>query len=355
MTNNTKTPPSFTDKSHPESRGQQADAAEGELCRVAHQINSIRNARRNRPSDRAFVREWPGLGSAKTWAKIIREDTGGMNCAKHLVAYRGVLSALQADIVKRGEEELYEDLSAAEAASLAVLRLLHHHGKNRFIHIEGGTGAGKTSLLKIVKRGVAAGSIVSMDASIAWKSTGAAMDYMLKALGEGSDKSPLPHGIAAKLDKLIEVLQRRGRVILWIDEAHHLTASVINLIITLLNQTSCSFVLAGIHTLFAKLKALAAEEANQLFKNRMFVHIRLSTPSVDDTLKFLARRLNCEPHWKNATVDQIRSLCTHGGLMACLRNAVDSLLEDGFEGSQVDDATLLSAVTAAAEVTQNAA
>lgn len=364
---NTKTEPApgFMDRSHPEYRrdqaeleGQAAAAASLELIATAKLIDAFREVRRKRPSDRAWVQQWPGLGSAKVWSKVLRGLTDGIDCEKRLTHYKGVLAALRANIEDRGREDLYADLYAdlshAEVASLATLRLLHHHGKDRLIIIEGTSGSGKTSILNLLKDGEVSGAYHGTEADDTWSTTRNACHALLTMLGHGSVNQPIPHEKQARLNLLIEAIRGKGRILIAIDEAHHCTGPVLNLFKTILNRTDAMIILAGMDTLFQKLRAAHSEEAKQLYHNRLFARIALTTPAPEDVRLFLARRLHCTHQgevWKAGTVRRICTTSTHLGMWSFVRKTVDNMIDLGCTGEDADDASLL---TAAEEAKTNA-
>lgn len=347
---------SFTEMSHPEARADARESAADqqaairlELVGTTKQIDAFRNARKNRPSDKLWCQQWPGLGSTKTWSAILRGkfDTINIDEERWLSAYRGVLSALKSDVEERGQEELYGDLTAAESVSLAALRLQHHRGKDRLILIEGTSGSGKTSCLDLLMAGDAAGAMVMLEADDSWGSPRAALAMMLRAMGEGGGKRPIPYDKHARKELLITAIQRRGRVIIAIDEAHHCTGPVLNLIKTLLNRTDALIILAGMDTLFRKLRAAASEEAKQLYHNRLFARIVLKAPSSEDARVFLERRLELSEGsgWKAATLKQLCSMSARAGMWAFFRRLADNLRDGALP---LDDASLLSAGQSAA-------
>lgn len=339
---------SFIDQSHPEFRPDQEAAREATLAEqlreTALRIDGHRRARRPVPSDRALVREWPGLGSPKTWALILAGELDGINIAAKLPDYRGVLAALETEGRRSAAEELYQDLGGAQETELAVLRLMHHHGKDRFILIEGGSGSGKTSALDLLSSGPASGSIIRLEADETWKSLRAALRHIL--LGLGVHNAKVPSDKAGMMTLLIETLQRRGRVILALDEAHHVNGEFLNLAKTLLNQTECMVILAGMSTLIQKLRANASEEARQLIHNRLFCRVRLTGPDRDGARTYLARRMNLDGKWKTSTLDDIARKAVHAGHWSFLRRVVDQLHANGT--TDPDDAALLGAAEAAA-------
>lgn len=339
---------SFTEQSHPEHRADVEAARENELAaalrETAIRIETHRRTRRPLPSDRAWVREWPGLGSPKTWARILAGDCDGINVAAKLPDYRGVLAALETESRVQACEELYPDLAGAQETELAVLRLMHHRGKDRFILIEGGSGSGKTSALDLLAAGPASGCMIRAEADETWKSLRAGIRHLLEALAVPEAKIPAETG--RMMDLLVETVARRGRIIIALDEAHHVTGQFLNLAKTLLNRTECMLILAGMATLFQKLRANASQEAGQLFHNRLFCRVRLTGPDKAGARVWLARRLGGEGRWKDGTLAAIAERAIHCGHWSYLRRVVVQLHANGT--ADPDDAALLGAAEAAA-------
>lgn len=337
---------SFLEASHPEFLAEQREALEAQLRSTAAEIDSYRRARNPQPSDRAWAREWPGLGSAKTWAKILRGDFEELSIEAKLPDYRGVLAALAVQRKSHAEEELYPDLAGAQAVTLAALRLMHHHGKDRLLLIQGGSGSGKTSALDLLSANHASGAMVRIEANDAWKSERVAMHDILRALGENDDTIRLLSTTGDRLEKILSILSRRGRITLAIDEAHHCTGRVLNLLKTLLNRTECLIIMAGMATLLQKLRASASEESKQLIHNRLFCSVKMAGPDAAGTGQFFARRLRVGADWKLSTLADISAAAEHAGHWSFLRRIVDHLLTAGTVDP--DDADLICAAGSAA-------
>lgn len=342
------TPPSitFAEASHPEFRAEQREALEAQLTAAAHQIEGYRKARHPSPSDRSWVREWPGLGSAKTWSKILKGDLDEISIEAKLPDYRGVLAALAAQRKNYAAEELYDDLAGAQAVTLAALRLMHHHGKDRLIMIQGGSGSGKTSALDLLARSEGSGSMVRIEANDTWKSERVAMHDILRALGESEDTIKILGTTGDRLEMILTILHRRGRITLAVDEAHHCTGRVLNLFKTLLNRTEVLLIMAGMATLLQKLRAAASEESKQLIHNRLFCSVHMSGPDESGAAEFLKRRLQVPGHWKKTTLQKIAEVSRHCGHWSFLRRIVDHLTTAGT--SDPDDSDLMAAATSAA-------
>lgn len=340
------TPASFIESSHPEFLREQREALENQLLTAAREIDGYRNARSPVPSDRAWVREWPGLGSAKTWGKISKGDLEEISVEAKLPDYRGTLAALAAQRRSYAAEELYDDLAGAQAVTLAALRMMHHHGKDRLLMVQGGSGSGKTSALDLLARGEGSGAMVRIEANDTWKSERVAMHDILRALGESVDSIKLLSTTGDRLEQILTILHRRGRITLAVDEAHHCTGRVLNLFKTLLNRTECLLIMAGMATLLHKLRAAASEESKQLIHNRLFCSVQMTGPDAAGAAAFLNRRLKITGKWKTSTLESVASTAKHAGHWSFLRRVVDHLLMGG--NHQPDDSELMAAAHSAA-------
>lgn len=343
--------PNYLEMSHPEFQEEQREAQQAlqnQLRAVAGQINAYRQARTPAPSDRAWAREWSNLGSAKTWAKVLNGDFEHINVAAKLPDYQSVLAALTAMTKERAAEELYQDLGGAQAVALAALRLMLHHGKDRLILVEGGSGSGKTTSLDLLAASGAGGSkIYRLDADETWKSQRVAMRSML--LASGYPLAEIPDGTGAMMETLKLWVKQKGRVTFAIDEAHHVSGTVLNLFKSLLNSTEMLLILAGMATLFQKLRTAASEESKQLIHNRLFCRVKLAGPDESGVREFLTRRLKVPGDWKTSTLKAIAAAAVHAGYWSYLRRIVDQLAADG--NLQPDDGDLnQAAVKAAAEI-----
>lgn len=234
-----------------ESRGSQG--ARLDLAREMASVAGLIEAARadSQESQNAWVRKWPGLGSQKSYAKIISGDFQDVSLEKKLPDYRAVLAAICANVSGSGSEPLYADLPGPEALLLTALRLMHHEGKDRLILLLGGSGSGKTSALDVLASEGGSGSkLLRLEADETWKSPRAALRRML--ISAGVPKGEMPATLADMEDLLIARIQDSGRCMMVVDEAHHVSGCVLNLFKTLLNRTQLRLILAGMNTLFQK-------------------------------------------------------------------------------------------------------
>lgn len=313
-----------------EDRREEQDLSTGltaQLLSTAHKIDALRKA--TGKSQNAWTREWPGLGSQKTYGKILAGELDDVSVAKKLPDYRAVLAAITANVSRTAAEELYEDLPGAQAVTLASLRLMHHDGKDRMILVLGGSGSGKTSALEVLAAQGAGGSRMHLaEADETWKSPRAALRRLLILVG--TPKAQVPNSTADMEDMLIGRITEQGKCTIAIDEAHHVSGCVLNIFKTLLNRTQLRLILAGMSTLFQKLRASASEEAKQLIHNRLFERVELAGPAPDTARMFLARRLRLEaPEWKDGTLREICAMAANCGHWSFIRRVVDQLRNSG--------------------------
>jgi hypothetical protein len=242
-------------------------------------------------NDSELCRRFAGLGSTKTYKRILEGDLEELDGERWETDYRQVLALIEIESQNRdADEPVYDDLHHMTASRLAATDAMQERGNNRLVIVEGPSGSGKTT----AGRALAARfgrKIVLSEADETWKESLAAMlAGVLRAVGV----KEIPQSADARKTRLIEFLQGNPACIV-LDEAHHLGPRTLNLVKTLLNQTKCQFVFLAIPTLFRKLESAAYEEAKQLTHNRMCERVRLAGPSSGEVEKFLERRLKFEP------------------------------------------------------------
>jgi DNA transposition AAA+ family ATPase len=293
-------------------------------------------------SDADFCRRYPGLGSTKTYKKILAGDVADLDPDRWLRDYGQVLNLITLED-RRGEEQTYDDLWHMTAVRVAVADLLRERGNNRLVIVEGPSGSGKTTAVRAVAARFGR-KIVLTEADETWKeSVFTVLGAILRACG----CREIPATMDARRARLVEML-RVTPLCLVVDEAHHLGPRTLNVIKTLINQTECHVVFLAIPTLMRRLESAAYEEAAQLTRNRMAERVRLGAPSLKDVERFLERRLKLAV----------------GDLSACAKVAADRAPQFGHwnwiglvckhaaelaDGGQVDRETFARAVTRAME------
>ncbi len=150
-------------------------------------------------------------------------------------------------------------------------------GSNRVVIVQGASGTGKTTALRIIA-GRYGERVAVCEAADVWNDKPSAMlGAMLRALGHDGN---LPLGAMARMEEAQKRLSISRRCMV-VDEAHHMGPKCLNTIKTLVNTTPGEFVLVAIPTLWAKLESAAYQEARQLSTNRLSERVRISLTERD--------------------------------------------------------------------------
>jgi energy-coupling factor transporter ATP-binding protein EcfA2 len=312
------------------------------LTNYAQAIRDWQSTRPTKLSDEALIRRYPGLGSTKTYKRILGGDTAELRVDEWTERYRGVLTQIETEEAETaGSEELYDDLEPARAVRTAINSVVRSVGIERFVVIEGDTGSGKTSSLALIER-LYPGAASRVEASVGWRSFAAAMADIAIAVGVADDANKLPLSGAGRLDAVIRHLGESRRLVL-IDEGHHMTADVLNALKTLINRTGARIVVAAQSTLWRKLQASSLQEAKQLLLNRLRSRVHLAAPSHQDAALYIYRR--CGVDLGDGASIEIARLAGRGGNYAFLRRLGAALLEmpkDACEATALEAARNLS-------------
>ncbi len=226
-----------------------------------------------------LCREFPALGSERTLRDMRDGRFEGYDLGARLADLRAA-SALAEELAEENPaagEATYDTLLTVEAVRRACLAAMRSWGSNRVVVVQGPSGVGKSTALRIVA-GKYGRRIATLEACDAWgdKPT-ALLGAILRAVGHEGN---LPAGAVGRLEKAQEILQR-SRTCLCIDEAHHLGPHCLNTVKTLVNTTPGEFVLLAIPTLWNKLESQAYMEARQLTTNRLSERLKLALTERD--------------------------------------------------------------------------
>lgn len=312
------------------------------LFELAAKIEAWRDARGL--SVVKLVRQFPTLGSSKTFAKLAAGDLEGLDAETWLPKYEGVGRVIDRQVEE--VEATWIDLGpTAELLALAP-KVMAHNGLNRLVIIEGDSGAGKSRALGALKDRHP-GVVIVVEADESWKTPKAMVSNLLVAIGEEQGVQNITGDFLTRQGRLIEGLKAR-RVLLCIDESQHLTGQGLTILKTLINQTVSCFVLAGQSTLWRKLQAEAWQEAKQLRHNRCFASLTFGAPADEDVELFVGRRAALGGRGgvdalKNGTWKALGDYAAKHGGFAYLRDVVDLAASLVPFGSALDDGALLTA------------
>ena len=233
-----------------------------------------------------LCREFPALGSDRTFRALRDGAVDGYNLAARLADLRGAWAVIQELGGEGNAEPVYDTLGVVTELRRAVLSAMRSFGSDRVVIVQGQSGVGKTTALRLLV-GRYGRRIAVCEACDAWgDKPSALLGGILRAIGyEGT----LPSGATARLEAAQERLTV-SRTCVAIDEAHHLGPHCLNTIKTLVNTTPGEFVLVAIPTLWHKLESRSYMEARQLSTNRLSerVKLQLETGDVGEYLR-LAR------------------------------------------------------------------
>lgn len=255
-----------------------------ELVELGHRIRDFQKAKSW--SDNAMVKKFSGLGSTKTFTRVINNDLHELDLEKQLTNYRAVWAVIES--VGDGDEtneDLCTDLTAVRQLQRAVLEVFKQNGLARFILVEGDTGTGKSSARRLLIERYGQ-RILWIEAADIWNDNPNAMlGELLRALGVKEIPTLATDRLRKILDRLTET-----RVCIFIDEFHHLGPRCLNTVKTLINQSPCEFVGLAMKTLMKRIERDAYEECRQLTGNRLAERITLEVRE-SDIVKIITKRV----------------------------------------------------------------
>lgn len=273
-----------------------------ELRQLAAQIRDWQEARGF--SDKEMERKFGGIGSTKTYKRILADDLAELNLEKQLANYRSVWALVEAiSNQNTTEEELYDDLTPALQLRRAFIDVIEEKSIARVILFEGDTGTGKSSaLVRLVEK--YGQRILPMQCWDAWDDSPMAL---LGGILDGFGEKFQPFSLVARLRLVVQHLKAR-RVFLAFDEAHHLGPRQLNTIKGLVNETPGEFGLLAMPTLWKKIERDAWQEVRQLTGNRLAERIRIDGINQSDVKKLLERRARVvDPRAIRHVADEARS------------------------------------------------
>ncbi|WP_397379667.1 AAA family ATPase [Prosthecobacter sp.] len=259
--------------------------AQNELHTLALMIQEIQNAKGWSTGELMRRHAAAGLGSDKTFGKILNRDFTEMKVEDRVESYRCVLNVLNDAGAEEGPEPVFPDLVGPSAVRRGLTRAMMTKTIARVGVIEGESGSGKSSCLAVV-RNIYGKRIVETEVRAAWKDSPCAfLGQVLRDLGE--EEGPRN---AERRQRKVEETLRTTRRCLILEEAHHLGPRCLDVVKSLINQTQTEAILAAIPTLLKRVEREAFEETLQLFRNRLAFRVKLKLHSADITM-LLERRL----------------------------------------------------------------
>jgi hypothetical protein len=253
-----------------------------ELISIARKIKQWQDARGKTTS--WMLRKYAGLGSDRTYNKLISGNTEQLNVETQLVNYRGALLVIESigDISEKSAT-IISDLSSIVQVECAVLKVMERTGINRFVLIEGDTGSGKTTTMQYIL-GKYGDRFRWTEMSVLFgDSPYNFLCLVLKAYGHET----MPTNAAKAFHLACEEMKvRRG---IFVDELHHAGPRILNTIKTLINHTPCEFICGAKETLWRELEKASMEDCRQLTQNRLSARVRLDRLNGVDVARILKR------------------------------------------------------------------
>lgn len=268
-------------------------------------------------SDAKFCAEFPGLGSTKTYKRILNEkdELDQLDLDKQLRNYDAVIETIRA---RRSKDKLaepeYHDFRNVMGVRAALLRAMEEESLQRLVCVEGESATGKDACLNFAI-GKWPNQAVAMNANPFWsESLAVPTEAIFKQLNivrryskeEGGGPIPMPRYPQERASIIIEELRSRKLMLLF-NEAHHFGVRMLDFVKTLINETPTVVGLFFVPSLLRKLETQNFAQTNQLFANRLCERVYLPTPPADDISEMLGRRgvKFATTSVQNATVSQL--------------------------------------------------
>lgn len=295
------------------------DSPAEQVIALAQQIHAWQRDPRNDLTDSEMLRRYKGLGSDKTFKRLVRGDAAELDAEGWLAKYSAVWRLIESlDEIRANEEDDILTLSGVNAVRRALLPVFKERDNNRLVFVQGDTGTGKSTIIKWLSQ-TYGDKLVTLECFKAWGDNPNAFlaDVML-ALGLtiSSDCSS-----AAQKQRAIIADLRASRRCLLLDEAHHMGPRCLDVLKALINQTPGEFVAFAMPTLWNRLKQSAYEECRQLTGNRLAerVSLELKLKDIETLLKqrlglngeaATAAKLLFEPAGRHGNLAFIRDVIT---------------------------------------------
>ncbi len=226
------------------------------------------HAERRRLPLKRLCRDFPALGSDKTFRDMRDGATEGYDLARLGPAYAAVAALLEE--AGADGERVYDDLRPVRELRAAVAEAMRSWGINRVVIMQAESGDGKSTAARILAAKLG-DRVATVEAADAWgDKPGAFLGAVLRALGD----SVMPQSAAERLEKAQTALCASRRCLI-IDEAHHCGPRILNTVKTLVNTTPGEFVLLAIPTLWTKLERTSYLEARQVSTNRLSERVQV--------------------------------------------------------------------------------
>jgi hypothetical protein len=266
------------------------------IAKLRALANEVRNYQLERGwSDSKLCKEIASVGSSKTYKRALdaQDELEDLNLDNQLRNFESAVEIIKSLRSKdRPAEPEYTDFTNVERAEIAVRRAMQEDEEcvARLVIIEGQTSTGKDAVKRHLLNKFP-NNIVAVEANDLWKSSptpGHTAVYQALNIIRQADAKP-PRTPSGLLAEIIAHLKER-KLVLLINEAHHMGLPGLNMVKTIINATPTIVVLEWIPVGGTRLLGSNYEEAIQLTGNRLCERVLLPTPPGDEILLMLDRR-----------------------------------------------------------------
>lgn len=241
-------------------------------------------------SDAKLCKEIAQVGSTKTYKRILdgEDDLDELNIETQLRNYGSAVEYINVLRTKdRPAEPIYKEFANITDVRAAVTKAMMEESIARLVLVEGFTATGKDEALKHLQSAWP-NTVIAIEADELWRdSLNAPTAALYRAVGLNGDK--MPRYPLERMDEIKAELRKR-KLIVCINEAHHIGVRGLNMVKTLINQTPSVFALFCHPTLMTRMLSSSYEETSQLTGNRLFEKVELSTPQPSEILIMLEKR-----------------------------------------------------------------
>lgn len=269
-------------------------------------------------SDSEMLRRFRGLGSDKTYKRLVSGNAAELDAESWLAKYAAVVRLIESmDEIRANEEDEILTLSGVNAVRRALLPVFKERDNNRLVFVQGDTGTGKSTIIKwlVLTYG---DKLATVECFKAWgDNPNAFLEDVMHALNLAVTHDC--SSAASKQRAIITELKQTRRC-LCLDEAHHLGPRCLDVLKALINQTPGEFVAFAMPTLWNRLKQSAYEECRQLTGNRLAERVSLELKPTD-IAKLLTQRLGLTAEAPTAAKLLADAAARHGNL-AFIRDVI---------------------------------
>lgn len=243
-------------------------------------------------SDAQMLREIPQLGSTKTYKRILDNDFAELSVPNQLTSYRHALNLIEVRRKSdRSAEPEYQDFTNVLTSLAAVARALTEDSVARFVAIVGENGTGKDTVKNALLQRW--GNItLAVEANEFWSdSLRAPVNAMMAEYNRARKADLKPAIYPIQTFELLTENIGDQRLVLLVNEAHHLGRRGLNVLKTLINRCPKLVIVAAfIPKLLRELTTNNYEECIQLFGNRLCERVTLPSPPADEILTMMEKR-----------------------------------------------------------------